>query len=84
MDNFTLKFEYKEHPHILEVKPWQQQYKTVYRVTIQEHEIIFEPDEEGFPRAVADNHAHAWDIDAGLLADVARRIAAHINGEEAE
>lgn len=81
MDNFLLKFEYKGHPHILEVKTWDQQYKTVYKVIIQEHEITFEPDEEGYPRAIADNHAQAGSIDAGLLEEVAQRIAAHVNGE---
>jgi hypothetical protein len=81
VDNFTLKFEYKGHPHILEVKTWDQQYKTVYKVIIQEHEITFEPDEEGYPRAIADNQAQAGNIDAGLLEDVAQRIAAYVNGE---
>lgn len=81
MDNFTLKFEYKGHPHILDVQTWDQQYKTVYKVMIQEHEITFEPDEEGYPRAIADHHARAGNIDTGLLEDVAQRIAAHVNGE---
>ncbi|WP_143309618.1 hypothetical protein [Chitinophaga vietnamensis] len=78
--NFTLKFEYKGQPHILEVRAAEQQYKTVYKVDIQEQEITFEPDEEGFVRAVSSKpvHDHAKYVDVNLLHHVAELIIQHI------
>lgn len=80
-DNFTLKFEYKGHPHILEVQTWHQAYKTVYKVTIGEHDITFEPDEEGFVRAIAMNPLHNASVapDPALLHHVAELIITHIS-----
>jgi hypothetical protein len=79
-DIFTLKFEYKGHPHILEVRTAHQQYKTVYKVDIEEHEITFEPDEEGYVRAMTSkpmqDHLHAVDVE--LLHHVAELIIQHI------
>lgn len=72
-----MKFEYNGHPHILEVRPWVQQYKAVYRVAIEGHEITFEPDEEGQLRAVADARSQAGSIDPGLLKHVAQEIEGH-------
>ncbi|HVI46734.1 MAG TPA: hypothetical protein VM802_17780 [Chitinophaga sp.] len=79
-DTFTLKFEYKGHPHILDVHAVSSQYKTVYKVTVEEHEITFEPDEEGYVRAVKDNplHEHSKSVDVALLHHVAELIVAHI------
>ncbi|MBO9728999.1 MAG: hypothetical protein J7623_10235 [Chitinophaga sp.] len=79
-DIFTLKFEYKGHPHIVEVQTAHQQFKTVYKVTIAEHEIVFEPDEEGFVRAVSSKplHDHLNTVDIGLLHRVAELIVEHI------
>lgn len=82
MENFTLKFVYNGQPHILEVRPWVQQYKAVYKVMIEKHDITFEPDEEGALRAVSDAHQRPGFIDAGLLADVARRIEEHVAGTD--
>ncbi|MFY0252868.1 hypothetical protein ACDQ55_02825 [Chitinophaga sp. 30R24] len=81
-DVFTLKFEYKGQPHILEVHIMNQQYKTVFKVMIEEHEIIFEPDEEGYVRAVSSQpmHDHLKQIDIGLLHHVAELIVHHIQG----
>jgi hypothetical protein len=79
-DNFTLKFEFKGKPHILDVHTAFQTYKTVYKVTIAEHEITYEPDEEGYVRAIADkplnDHSHAVDVE--LLHHVAELIIQHI------
>ncbi|MGO4289295.1 hypothetical protein [Chitinophaga sp. RAB17] len=79
-DIFTLKFEYKGHPHILEVQTAHQQYKTVYKVAIEEHEIVYEPDEEGFVRAISSKpmHDHLNAVDVGLLHRVAELIVEHI------
>ncbi|NLR59654.1 hypothetical protein HGH93_16190 [Chitinophaga polysaccharea] len=79
-DIFTLKFEYKGHPHIVEVTTAHQQFKTVYKVVIQEHEITFEPDEEGYVRAVSSTpmHDHLHSLDVGLLHHVAELIIQHI------
>lgn len=80
-DIITLKFEYKGHPHILEVETVSQQYKTVYKVVIAEHEVIFEPDEEGFVRAVSNKpmHDHLNQVDVGLLHHVAELIVERIS-----
>ncbi|KAA2244794.1 hypothetical protein F0L74_02120 [Chitinophaga agrisoli] len=81
MDKFLLKFEYNGRPHILEVQPVMQAYKVVFKVMIEQHEIIYEMDEEGGLRAVSYGEGPTKDIDAGLLADVATRIEDHlING----
>ncbi|MDR6566008.1 MULTISPECIES: hypothetical protein [Chitinophaga] len=79
-DFFTLKFEYKGHPHILDVQTAHQQFKTVYKVAIEEHEITFEPDEEGYVRAVSSKpmHDHLNPVDVGLLHHVAELIIQHI------
>ncbi|WP_326995819.1 hypothetical protein [Chitinophaga sp. 212800010-3] len=79
-DIFTLKFEYKGHPHILEVHTVHQQYKTVYKVVLEEHEITFEPDEEGYVRAVSSKplHDHLNTVDVALLHHVAELIIQHI------
>ena len=82
MENFMLKFEHNGQPHILEVRPWVQQYKAVYKVKIEKHDITFEPDEEGRLRAVSDAHQQPGYIDAGLLEDVARRIEEHLAGTD--
>ena len=82
MENFMLKFEHNGQPHILEVRPWVQQYKAVYKVKIEKHEITFEPDEEGQLRAVSDAHNEPGHIDAGLLESVARRIEEHLEGTD--
>lgn len=81
MENFILKFEYNGQPHILEVRPWVQQYKAVYKVKIEQHDITFEPDEEGRLRAVGDAHPNPGFIDAGLLEEVASRIEDHLIGK---
>ncbi|GAA0529744.1 hypothetical protein LX66_0906 [Chitinophaga japonensis] len=81
VENFVLKFEYRGKPHILEVRPWLQQYKAVYKVTVEKHEITFEPDEEGDLRAVSDVHTTPGHIDGGLLEEIAQRIAAHVNDQ---
>ncbi|NSL89212.1 hypothetical protein [Chitinophaga solisilvae] len=80
-DIFTLKFEYKGHPHILEVKTMHQAYKTVYKVAIEEHEITYEPDEEGYVRAIADKPMHETTrpVDVALLHHVAELIIQHIS-----
>lgn len=80
-DIFTLKFEYNGHPHILEVETARQQYKTVYKVSIEEHEITYEPDEEGFVRAISSKpmHDHLNAVDVGLLHHVAELIVEHIS-----
>ena len=83
VENFTLKFEHNGHPHILEVRPWVQQYKAVYKVKVEKHDITFEPDEEGTLRAIGDAHNNPGFIDAGLLAEVARRIEEHLAGSDA-
>lgn len=68
-------------PHILEVRPWVQQYKAVYKVAVEGHDITFEPDEEGNLRAIGDVqvHAHAHRMEPGLLEDIARRIEDVLN-----
>lgn len=79
--NFTLKFEYKGQPHILEVRTAESPFKTVYRVDIAEQEITFEPDEEGYVRAVSSKplHDQVKQVDVELLHHVAEMIIAHIN-----
>jgi hypothetical protein len=77
VENFILKFEYQEKPHILEVRPWVQQYKVAYKVTVENQEVTFEEDEEGRLRAIADAGAHQ--IDRGLLQDIANRIEDTVN-----
>ncbi|MCW3462613.1 hypothetical protein [Chitinophaga nivalis] len=79
-DTFTLKFEYKGQPHILEVHTAHQQFKTVYKVNIAEHEIVYEPDEEGYVRAVSSKpmHDQQRDVDVALLHHVAELIIQHI------
>ena len=72
--NFILKFEYNQKPHILEVRPWVQQYKITYKVTVEEHEITFEEDEEGHLRAIGDTHTAARQLDPGLLSFIAEKI----------
>jgi transaldolase len=81
-DPFILKFEYNDKPHILEVRPWIQQYKISYKVTVEEHEVTFEEDEEGQLRAIADVNTHpGHTIDQHLLQDIARRIQEAMSGE---
>jgi hypothetical protein len=48
---------------------------------IAEHEITFEPDEEGYVRAVSDKpmHDHSRPVDVELLHHVAELIIQHIN-----
>lgn len=79
-DTFTLKFEYKGHPHIVEVQTAHQQYKTAYKVVLEQHEIVYEPDEEGFVRAISSKpmHDHLNTVDVGLLHHVAELIVQHI------
>lgn len=77
---FILKFEYKGKPHILEVRPWIQQYKISYKVTVEEVDVTFEEDEEGQLRAiVAKQTAH--DIDSQLIQEIAQRITDRISGQ---
>ena len=80
-DSFTLKFEYKGVPHILYVETLHQQFKTVYKVVVAEQEIIFEPDEEGYVRAVASKplHNQLQSIDLELLHHIAGLIVEQIN-----
>ncbi|MBW8685919.1 hypothetical protein [Chitinophaga rhizophila] len=74
-DPFILKFEYKGKPHILEVRPWVQQYKVAFKVTVEQHEITFEKDDEGQYRAIADANAQAGGkIDPQLLQEIAHKI----------
>jgi len=81
--SFILKFEYKQKPHILEVRPWVQQYKIAFKVTVEEHEITFEEDEEGQMRAIGDANAHnGHTIDQQLVQEIARRIQEAVRGEE--
>jgi hypothetical protein len=77
--NFILKFEYKEKPHILEVRPAVQRYKIAYKVTVEEHEITYEEDEEGRLRAVSDEPHSSRHIDAGLIGFVAEKIEEVLN-----
>ena len=52
-----------DKPHILEVRPHTQQYKTTFKVTVEEHEITFEEDEEVYLRAICyDVHTNAPDL----------------------
>ena len=67
-------------PHILEVRPHMQQYKATFKVTVEEHEITFEEDEEGYLRAVGDVHANVPDMEPGLLEEIAVRIVEVANG----
>lgn len=85
MDNFMLKFVYKGKPHILEVRPWYQQYKAIYKVVVEGQEITFEQDEEGSLRALGTSPIHGTTphaIDAGLLQHIATGIEAHEAGRE--
>ncbi len=79
--NFTLKFEYKGQPHILEVRTSELPFKTVYRVDIAEQEVTFEPDEEGYVRAVSSKPLHdsPKQVDVNLLHKVAELIISHVN-----
>jgi len=61
------------------VRPHTQQYKTTYKVTVEEHEITFEEDEEGYVRAIGS--ANPPDMEPGLLEEIARRIVATVNPE---
>lgn len=70
-----------DKPHILEVRPHMQQYKATFKVTVEEHEITFEEDEEGYLRAIADAHANNPSLEEGLLEEIARRIVAAVNPE---
>lgn len=78
MDNFNLKFQYKGQPHILEVHPQGLGFKQLYKVTIAEHEVTFEHDEDGSLRAVVEKGAHDAKLDVGLLQEVARLIEDHL------
>lgn len=78
--NFILKFEYKEKPHIIEVRPWVQTYKIAFKVTVEEHEITFEQDEEGRLRAISDVPHSSKDIDHGLIAFIAEKIEEALAG----
>ncbi|RFS23028.1 hypothetical protein DVR12_11125 [Chitinophaga silvatica] len=79
-DTFTLKFEFKGKPHILYVETLHQQFKTVYRVVVADQEITFEPDEEGYVRAVASKplHDQLHTVDIELLHHIAGLIVNHI------
>lgn len=80
--NFILKFEYKGKPHILEVRPWVQRYKIAFKVTVAEHEITYEQDEEGRLRAISDEPHSSRAIDHELIGFVAEKIEEAIAGEE--
>lgn len=80
--NFILKFEYKGKPHILEVRPWVQRYKIAFKVTVEEHEITYEQDEEGRLRAISDEPHSSKAIDHGLVGLIAEKIEEAIAGEE--
>jgi hypothetical protein len=87
MDNFMLKFVYKGKPHILEVRPWHQQYRAVYKVVVEGQDVTFEQDEEGSLRAFGMAPVHgapSHTIDAGLLQQIADGIEKHdgAKGEE--
>lgn len=69
-----------DKPHILEVRPHMQQYKATFKVTVEEHEITFEEDEEGYLRAVRDVHGNVPDTEPGLLEEIAVRIVEVANG----
>jgi hypothetical protein len=69
-----------DKPHILEVHPNTQQYKTTFKVTVEEHEITFEEDEEGYLRAISDNHSNRSELEPGLLEEIAVRIVEVANG----
>lgn len=80
-DPFILKFEFKGKPHILEVHPVIQQYKVSFKVTVEQHELIFEKDDAGEFRAIADANARANpQIDPQLLQEIANRIEEAIYG----
>jgi hypothetical protein len=80
--NFILKFEYNGKPHILEVRPWVQRYKIAFKVTVEEHEITYEQDEEGRLRAISDEPHSSKAIDHGLVGFIAEKIEEAIAGEE--
>ncbi|SFD31433.1 hypothetical protein SAMN05518672_1011582 [Chitinophaga sp. CF118] len=66
--------------HILEVHPHMQQYKATFKVTVEEHEITFEEDEEGYLRAIGDiHHSNTHGTEPGLLEEIARRIVEAVN-----
>ncbi len=71
-----------EKPHILEVRPHLQQYKATFKVTVEQHEIIFEEDEEGYLRAIGNAHDHMSDMEPGLLEEIARRIVEAVNQDQ--
>ncbi|GEP91300.1 hypothetical protein SAMN05660909_03368 [Chitinophaga terrae (ex Kim and Jung 2007)] len=79
-ETFTLKFEYNGQPHILYVQTLHQQFKTVYQTVVADQEIIFEPDEEGFVRAVATKplHNQIQKLDVGLVHHIASLIVDHL------
>jgi hypothetical protein len=80
-DLFILKFEFKGKPHILEVHPVIQQYKVTFKVTVEQHEITFEKDEEGQFRAISDASAHAGHaVDPQLLQEIAHKIEEALYG----
>jgi hypothetical protein len=70
-----------DKPHILEVRPNMQQYKASFKVTVEEHEITFEEDEEGYLRAIGDINSNAPDMEPGLLEEIALRIVEVANGQ---
>ncbi|WPQ64062.1 hypothetical protein SIO70_04195 [Chitinophaga sancti] len=72
--NFILKFEYKGKPHIIEVRPWVQTYKIAFKVTVEEHEVTFEQDEEGRLRAISEVPHSSRSVDHGLIAFIAEKI----------
>lgn len=82
-DSFILKFEFREKPHILEVRPWIQQYRVCFKVVVEGHDITFERDEEGEYRAIADvsvnNVNEGKAVDPQLLQEIARRIEEALN-----
>jgi hypothetical protein len=74
VDTFILKFEYAGKPHILEVEYWTRHYKIVYKVVVEECEIVFEDDEEGTLRAIVNQDNCNHKLEPGLVEDIARRI----------
>ena len=82
-DSFILKFEFKDKPHILEVRPWIQQYKVCFKVVVEGHDITFGRDEEGEYRAIADVNVNnvntGKSVDSQLLQEIARRIEEALN-----
>jgi hypothetical protein len=71
-----------DKPHILEVHPHAQQYKSIFKVMVEQHEITFEEDEEGYIRAIGDVQSHFRDLEPGLLEEIARRIVEAVNQDQ--